>query len=300
MPSSTLRLEDTPIMKRTLAMPKDWSGLIASGKKLEEQYESMRHKPNDLQEWSRKVEDAVNQTIREEAQENTPGTLAGLPPAYRGRCQPRKEKIMPQLKPCRRARHGEYEPPEECAQMKTLRLTKQTRRVQSLRVQLENAFHRGTFKQGQWRTISQEWAKITRSPAFEGGLRFWSTANLGLELHQNNIPDLHQLYAMEQCLRHITDAEILAYKKKEDNCRKYAMQVDKTSGANVQAHKAIRPPAHPPITQTWSETTQEAEWAPQDTDIIAYVEDGNAYATGEPILLGDFEGTVIETHWDRV
>ena len=291
----------TPLLRPTIRLPKDWSSLIKDKCLLEEHYAADTSSPQTLEEWSKKVENAVDQTIRAQHLEN-PAThvLKSLPRDYRGRCQERKIVQMPYEIQCKKGRQNDYEPPLECSTMAASRLTRQVRRVQSLRRQCQAIVNRGWFKPQQWQSVWEEWQRILAGPPLETNFATWISRDLGIHCAKDHLPDIHTLSEIEEALIRLADAKVCEDLTIQARCRKYSKYLDRSSGAHVLAHKSIRPPGQPVIHQLWHTEEQQACLLSDGREFLAYVERGDHFQQGAQILLGDWEGVVLETASDHI
>ena len=157
--------------------------------------------------WTKKVEQAVDDTIREQhRQDPDKFPQPFLPSHCRGRMKNRKLKHKPLSMNIKKACASQYDPPGEATTFKLKYLVTQTRRIQSLLKRMKKL----TAIQCLWEdAINQlllEWKAITKARGFPQGFPQWCISWPELNWYPLHLPPIDYLQVLEQLMCFHTDA----------------------------------------------------------------------------------------------
>ena len=175
-------------------------------------------------------------------------------------------------------------------------MTKQTRRLESLRQQLTTIFNQGSFKPGQYRQCHQEWERIKTTKIKGHEFLQWIADDPDTHTDQETeLPSLNQLWEYEQIMRQHTDGEVRRLDKQRDRCQQYERLLDSKEGNHKKAHRQVKTRANPVIHQLWHTQEDLSTGAEAPEGSYLYLPDGQKYRAGEPVTVKDKEATIRDT-----
>ena len=199
-----MHLPDSDSFQQTWHMPKTWIPLDPNKPLIAKHYvaPNFQNDPNPLLTWSASVEAAVHQAIKEEtAQQDLPGPT-GLPKSHRGRCQTPCITKRPLPRGIKPAWHDHYTPDIDQPTIHIKQLTKQMRRIQSLKRRIQRWEIDYSLMDSYYHQLWEEWMCIVRAKGFPQGFLQWLQDCPELTQVPLHLPTSEYLYDVEQLLKH--------------------------------------------------------------------------------------------------
>ena len=261
--------------------PQCWMEFRPSAPKIHEAYQACAGHLDDLlatgstaedvdmafQTWAGLVEDAVDQALAEQHREDpVQFPKGGLPKSHRGRCVYRQIKQRPCPAVARRARHGDFDPPEEAITVQARARTKQVRRLRTFLCSVQSAARRGQgVTPAVHKQLANEWKAICNAHGYGRSFAQWLLAFDHFDVFYSPCPDDLFVPPPETWLREVVDAvqhDCCALTKQEARHRqllfRYRNHLDVKQGSSKVGYAALRPHARPPFTAIPVQETQAA------------------------------------------
>ena len=261
--------------------PQCWMEFRPSAPKVHEAYQACAGHLDDLlatgstaedvdmafQTWAGLVEDAVDQALAEQHREDpVQFPHGGLPKSHRGRCVYRQIKQRPCPAVARRARHGDFDPPEEAITVQARARTKQVRRLRTFLCSVQSAARRGQgVTPAVHKQLANEWKAICNAHGYGRSFAQWLLAFDHFDVFYSPCPDDLFVPPPETWLREVVDAvqhDCCALTKQEARHRqllfRYRNHLDVKQGSSKVGYAALRPHARPPFTAIPVQETQAA------------------------------------------
>ena len=247
--------------------------------------------PESLEQWGKLVEDVFDDAVS-----RCHPSLKALPKSFRGRCQDGGIVKCPINSSVRKARDGDFEPHTEVLTMKTRRLVKQLRRLDSFFHRVKKFESQGPTTVRTFSELKLEWKAIRNSHVFGMPFLHWTQTLMELNLPEWPLPSSmwvndarqHVKLTVEHALH--MDAKLLRDKNR------YHQELDKENH-NKRAFSRVRGPGNPPITEIGScvnfEAIVVATDCPHTWDVFAEPCDIQSLVFDMPVAVGTHKGTLI-------
>ena len=197
-----------------------------------------------LKSWSTHVEKAISGALAlQHEREPLKQPFTSLPKKCRGRCNIPKIIQTPLQKAIRRGWAGQFTPEIDIGTMKLRQWTRQVRRLQSLRFQIQKAHSNPVNHQAYALQQAQEWLAILKAPGFAPSFPRWLQQYPELPLLTMWVPNEQILYDIEQILIYETNQLAYLERKHKDTKRKFDKWFDKVQAGRKHAYSSIREPA---------------------------------------------------------
>ena len=210
---------------------------------------------------------AVNRTLIQQHKndpEKYPAPM--LPKRCYGRMRERKLVKVPLQKPISSACQGQYDPPVETASFKVLHLTKQIRRLQSLRqrvAKLEMFPDLGYVPMD----LQKEWKAIVNTRS-SGNFRNWCLQQPEIAWFPLHFPSTEFLDLTIPLLKHHTDALANQQNLLHQKHAKFLQRYDQQKGYLKNTMHRIRGEMHPPLRETKISKTSDATVQTQQHGLV--------------------------------
>ena len=232
----TMQVPQQPIFRTTWRLPKTWIELGPQTELIERHFAVTNENdcpPNyecPLEAWSKTVEQSVHLALQEQHHEDPlKFPVLGLSRKYRGRCKKRGVVQTPNPISVKQAWGGHYTPQTDHPSIHLKQLTKQIRRIQSLKHRVLKYERQGNFMH-QEDQLMEEWSKILAAAGFQGGFACWMVQFVELNPVPLEVPQSTYLYDLEQILRFHADDKVAFLNRQSREHSKFMMQLDQKYG----------------------------------------------------------------------
>ena len=235
-------LPDTSLHRQQWRLPKTWISFQPKPDLIAKHFQvpDFSNQDHPLQVWSTAVEKAVHSAIQEESSKDPAQETIGLPKSHRGRCQPFKITKTPLPRTVKPAWEDHYTPNIDQAPIRIKQLTKQMRRVQSLKRRLVKWETDSSLDQQYWDQLWQEWMCIVRSKGLPGGFLAWISNIPELEQLPMHLPTSEYIHLLEQFLRHHVDREVAQQLHKQKQLSQLQRDADVKKFGRAGAFRSVK------------------------------------------------------------
>ena len=207
--------------------------------------------------WAQTMEAAVDSALRQQHFDDPCKCPARhLPKSARGRCDYRLLKQKPLAAASSRARHGDYDPPDEPLSVRARARTRQVRRLKSFLRSLQAAMRHGTV--GETRVnqqLANEWKAITKASGYGTWFPSWLLQCAHFHVyyaeqqpHPFVPPAQDWVQDVLEFVQFDCDVTVKQEARHRAKLAKHAVHVDIADGHSRQGYAALRPQAKPPFT----------------------------------------------------
>ena len=254
----SMTIPDKPLHQQTWKLPHTWLHLHPKTHLIEKHFQPPEFTQQEcsLETWSKAVENAVHAALKEEILASPTGQYPGLPKKCRGRCKTPKIVKNPMPRSIRPAWQGHYQPAVDQPSMRIVQLTKQIRRLQSLRQRVHKWETNPTLPSIYWEQLWEEWQCILRAPGFPGGFSRWIQKHPEVFMLPLHLPDEDMIYQIEQLLRFHVDGLVYEHKRKQQALAQFKRQQDVKKYGRAQAFQSVKDAGAGLLTQI----QQEKQW----------------------------------------
>lgn len=286
-----LRIPTQTMMTRCLKLPRTWAELNIDMQYLPEAYDlavQRQGQPTDLESWGATVECAVDLTYRQTqaAMGTHPYAIQGLSRAYRGRCRPRRPRLIQRTLLPKVGRPGDFAAAQEVTRYATLHKVKQVRRVQSLYNRLKGALQLPSYH--QWHELHLEWTAILRATAFGSNFILWCQHQPELGPPAMFLPTVDYIHTLLQLIKHQTQHDLAVDKRINRDRAQYVSFLDRKLGGNKRAFATIKEHAMPPLTEVATKLQEDAIVVHNETGTVtAYCDHPQAFSVACTVELQD-------------
>ena len=250
-----LRVPTREITRQSWNLPTPWVHLQPKTALIGECYASVfdptgatllgdtRADEHPIQIWTNAVENAVHEALRKEHQAD-PLTQpwSSLPRRHRGRCKPRSLVRTPLPRSIKTACDGQYTPDVDQPTMHLRQITRQMRRIQSLKQRIRKIEtvppSSTTIEQ-----LHQEWTCILQSTGYHHGFCHWMRQFPELLPIPYSVPSFEFLYLLEQLHRFHLDQVAYDHKVRLQKLQQYQQDLDSKRFGRSDAFRRIREPS---------------------------------------------------------
>ena len=296
--SFTLQMPTPPLKRWVLPRPAPLTDFFFTKEQITDAWNSRGHvdPPNSFPDWAFSVEQTFDVALRQLP--SGYGLPRKLPNRYKGRCKNVERKARPFSALMKPMRPGEFMPQHEIHSMRTLRITRQLRRIQSLVRHLRKFGQAPTESQAQ--LLSREWNAI--HTMWWDGCRFTWWIQQWPELWPTpaDTPTLDWAYTLEQLVRFEVQKLIAADHDAWQLKQRYFQHQDRHHQTSRNAFRAIKG-GSPQLTKLTSYTAQEAIAVPKPdfSFVELWCEAPQDFHVHHPLLFADIPCRCLEqqTHF---
>ena len=291
-----IRVPQGRIFRNRMRFPRSFAELGLHQSEIDQAAETICNNadPQTLEDWGSLVEKVFDKAVAD-----SHPTLESLPRSFRGRCKMGGVVKCPIHSPVRKASDGDFEPTTEVLTMKTQRMIKQLRRLDSLFHRLTKLEKQGPHTALTMVELKQEWQAIQKCTAFGMPFLFWTQGCHELALPAWPLPtaawinDVRQHVKLETEHRLYMDAKLLRDKNK------YFRELDKQNH-NKHAYACVRGPGNPPITEMGANVSFEALAVPTEQpgvfELYADSAEIQALTFDSRVVLADQGAKIVSIH----
>eukprot|EP00438_Fugacium_kawagutii_P032555 Skav201091 [mRNA] locus=scaffold2562:88776:94007:+ [translate_table: standard] len=297
----TFRIDHASHFHQRYRIPKTWVNLPIDASDLQQatEYPAFQMPVASLQEWAQRTEDVVDRALSHQAQTADFPCISKLPKQCRGRCKPLKLIKAQAIKPCKPARHGDYNPPVDTAGFRSKQLITQVRRLQSLQKRIRKLEIYPDVWESTMHGIWEEWCAITR--AHINGVSFLSWASDIPELNPipGGLPEGTWLYDAIQLLKLEVDHQVRSEAILRSNKSKMTQIIDCQDNHKKLTYAAVKGTQQTVFRQVDKYCVANAIWIPSsDTPNTGelYVEDAFRFQIASPLQVDHIVVQVAAVH----
>ena len=242
--------EGVPALQRW-RLPETWASLRPDPALVEHHYSARRRacplppavdEPSLAQPfriWAADWESAVDAALRDaHAEDPCRQPFAGLPRRFRGRCKAQSRRHCPCPALAKKARCGDYDPPEDAVTVQARQCTRQVRRVDTFIRALKAAAQAPSL--GQLRSLAAQWKAISKAPGFAPNFPSWVLRVAHFSWYPHDHPPLDWLQDLVTYLRFHCAAIV----RQQAALRKEAFRL---RTRHDEVNGSARPQEHPPL-----------------------------------------------------
>ena len=268
----TLRIPQTPLFRTTWKLPTTWIEMCPDRDCIErhfaalDQDETIQQMECPLEAWSHQVEKAVHLTLKERHQNNPESfPVGGLSKKHWGRCKKRDLIQTPLPTSIKQAWGGHYTPQTDHPSMQLKQLTKQMRRIQSLKHRVLKCERQG-YIPGHEYQLAEEWTAIMQAAGFQSGFACWIGQFVELQPVPLDVPHSGYLYDLEQLLKFHTDDLVANLNRQSKVHAKFMTNLDQKLYGKKEAFRKVKETGPGLLTQIQTETAFQAKIIQQPGD----------------------------------
>ena len=237
-----LQAPSKPLFRQTWKLPKTWLHLDPKKELVAQNFcpTDYTQSTNPLHQWSHDVEVAVHQALKHEIGQSGSSQFPGLPKQCWGRCQPPKLVKSPHPRSLKATWDGHYQPAVDQPTMRIRQLTKQMKRIQSLKQRVKRWQANAGLPFIYWDQMWEEWQCILRAPGFQRSFVHWLQEHPEIAVLPLHLPDEELLYDIEQLLRHHVDQLVYTQNLKHQKLSKFQQQLDAKNYGRAQAFQSVK------------------------------------------------------------
>ena len=302
----TFDVPQTPLYNTKISTPKSWVDMPIDKKDIEQaaQVTCQFADPQDLQQWAALVEATVDLAIKKEFanQPDKPYAIAGLPKRCRGRCTENKFRQIPMVTPARKARHGDYNPPMECATFRSKKYVKQIRRLASLRSRINSLIKAEDILQKTYIELWREWTAIWQWSDRGRSFRAWSLDHPELFPFPESLPTQDWLSMAQQLMQHQLNDILYHEHSLREKMSKVRHLIDCKDNFKKEAYKTIKKQVFQPFHHIYCKHEEEAIVIPIDNpnQYECFVEASTKYQLAMPIQIQGVEAALLQRMPDSI
>ena len=245
----TLDLPDGGLTKCMWRSPKNWQELQPDKQIVEQCYSKMpvleftQDSMCNLQLWSRKIEQAVDNALAKQHQKQPEVFPAsGLPPEYQGRFQSRPLSTKHFRCYAPKARQGDFEPSLEVKTIRATQLVRQLRRLQSLRRRMHRLPTYSDIWDRTWKGLEEEWKAVLKAPGFQGTFTKWVCQELTWPFLPQNLPSISVVEALEEAVQSLVTEKLKMDAEQHKKKVFVQHQIDHLFNYDRQSYAKLREP----------------------------------------------------------
>ena len=297
-----LQLPQGGLTKKMWRNPKNFRELQVNHAIFEQQIQQMQQvmptgEPmQDLQNWSAKIEEALDRAIRyHHAVDPIRQPHTHLPKEYRGRCEPKKLQTHRFRSFAPKARSGDYEPSGEIRSVRATQLLRQVRRLESLRRRIEKVKTYDEIYDSTKCTLDQEWQAILRAKGFGMSFDKWVCLELQWTYVPKYLPPLDMICALEEIVKLAFQEKYKQDEQHHKQMNKIKTEHDHQYGHDRDSYQSIKEPPKQFIQGLWLKTAIHCELYRYEADDLVTILtlDGVHLESGSFVFWGNHEGSIV-------
>ena len=260
----TLRIPHAPLFRTTWRLPKTWIELCPDKDGIGQHFAALKDDITiqqiecPLEAWSSQVEKAVHLTLKDQhLRDSEKFPSNGLSKHHWGRCKKRDVIQAPLPTSIKQAWGGHYTPNTDHPSMQLKQLTKQMRRVQSLKHRVLK-FERQGMQHGHEFQLVEEWTAIMKAAGFKSGFACWIGQFVELQPVPLDVPHSGYLYDLEQLLKFHTDDLVSNLNRQSKVHAKFMANLDQKLYGKKEAFRKTKETGPGVLTQIHTETSFKA------------------------------------------
>ena len=237
-----MHLPNETMFQQIWRLPKTWLSLDPKKEMISKNFQppNYHNSNNPLLDWSMSVEDAVHHALRDESDSLDQAGPSGLPRSHRGRCLPPRITQQPCPRGIKPAWHDHYTPAIDQATMKIKQLTKQMRRIQSLKRRVQRWESDHSLSDHYYTQLWEEWMCILKAKGFSKGFLAWIREHPDIMQIPLQLPTAEYLHDLEQILRHHTDQEVYKQNQKHAKLAQFVRTQDVKKYGRSSAFQSVK------------------------------------------------------------